>query len=509
MRFHTRLLTALSIGAWTLSNFTLVYAATDDMDVLNYIADQQKQERELQQDTPLNRFRKEIKEEYAKEHLVPSDNPKEAPFLFTGDTITYNSVNGDTEGRGDVNITYNYSRLSTQEATGNIQTGQVDLPSDNILLQLEKPVVQVQSARANYNYHTKTGVMYDVEGQIDRKYIRGREIQFFPDYIEIHDGLITKIPGKKPDYALVADKILIYPDKEIKAYNAKLQIKGHTIYKVKEYATGIGQGGSHKRQFIPIRLNMNKNDGFILRYEEQWPLYKHVYAFANLRAMTKQPMRNVYGVAWENANNRFMIERGRFEDSDDRLLKKDITYIYDYRNRISHTPLSYDFYNEYGKWIQGDIRSWHREHKITVTHDPIKFDPKGKMMLFADIGYRFVKESVDQQDYNSLTYNLTGVKTFSPQWNVFAGYHYSQVSTENSLITYGLPSYSKKISTGFTYSPDIKNRFIVDLGFDANDGMNLRNVKYHWFHDWHSFQTELRYDAKEKNWRLYFDLYEF
>ena len=46
----------------------------------------------------------------------------------------------------------------------------------------------------------------------------------------------------------------------------------------------------------------------------------------------------------------FKIENGKYEDDDDRWLEKNIAYVYNYGSRIGDTPLSFNFYNEYGLW---------------------------------------------------------------------------------------------------------------------------------------------------------------
>ena len=84
-------------------------------------------------------------------------------------------------------------------------------------------------------------------------------------------------------------------------------------------------------------------------------------------------MRNIYGVAWNNAGSTFKVENGKYEDDDDRWLEKNIAYVYNYGSRIGDTPLSFNLYNEYGLWEENNIKSWHREHNLSLHHDPIKF----------------------------------------------------------------------------------------------------------------------------------------
>lgn len=48
----------------------------------------------------------------------------------------------------------------------------------------------------------------------------------------------------------------------------------------------------------------------------------NVKAYADLKYTTKHDMRNIYGVAWNNAGSTFKVENGKYEDDDDRWLEK-------------------------------------------------------------------------------------------------------------------------------------------------------------------------------------------
>ena len=50
----------------------------------------------------------------------------------------YDSVTGEVYGKGNVKITQNYSRMTTEDANGNLNTGDVDIPVPaHVIMQVE------------------------------------------------------------------------------------------------------------------------------------------------------------------------------------------------------------------------------------------------------------------------------------------------------------------------------------------------------------------------------------
>ena len=86
----------------------------------------------------------------------------------------------------------------------------------------------------------------------------------------------------------------------------------------------------------------------------------------------------------------------------------------------------------YGKKI--NIKSWHREHNLSLHHDPINLDTEGKFRLFPSIGYRLVYEDYDDSNYNSLYYDVTLLGELTDRLVAYTGYHYSRVSAEKYFI---------------------------------------------------------------------------
>lgn len=509
MKIENKILLALSFSAISLCTYQgQAFADDTDVEILNFVEEQRKEAREEAKNSAIKQFKEELEAEYAKNGITIQD-PENAPIIFEGNDIMYNSITGEVYGKGNVKITQNYSRMTTESAEGNLNSRDVVIPQKAHMLQVENPTLDINSEKTKYNYNNKTGVMNKLKGRVDNRYISGEQVEFYPDYYIIYNGTMTRCPAQKPDYYLSADKIEIYPDDHMVAYNAKFFIKGQVIYQTKEYTTKIGANSDGKNDWIPFRLKMSDSDGLSIRYKWDQELIDNVDAYAELNYMTKHDMRNIYGVGWHNAGNSFNIESGKYEDDDDIWLEKEIAYIYNYGQRIGDSPLSFNFRNEYGLWKEYGTKSWHREHDLKLMHDPIRFDDKGKIRLFPSIGYKLVHEDYNDSNYNSLYYDLTLLSEFNDDLVGYVGYHYSRVSQENTLFDYGLNDYSKKLSAGLSYTIDDKNRIVVATGYDASDGLKMRDLDYYWYHDWHCVQTELKYEQKEDKWSLHFNFLNF
>ena len=509
MKIESKILLALSFSAISLCTYQgQVFASDTDVEILNFVEDQRKEQREEAKNTEIKDFKEELDAEYARDGIVIND-PAKAPIIFEGKDIMYNSVTGDVYGKGDVKITQNYSRMTTEDAQGNLNSGDVTIPQKAHMMQVANPTLNINSEKTQYNYNEKTGVMEGLKGRIDNRYVSGEQVEFYPDYYVIYNGTMTRCPAKKPDYYLSADKIEIYPDDHMVAYNAKFYIKGQVVYQTKEYKTKIGANSDGKEAWMPFRIRWNDDDGLTIGYNYNQEIVDNVNAYANLKYTTKHDMRNVYGVGWSNAGSSFNIESGKYEDDDDIWLKKEIAYIYNYGQRIGDTPLRFNLRNEYGLWEEYGKKSWHREHNLTLYHDPIRLDENGKVRLFPSIGYKLVHEDYDDSNYNSLYYDVTLLSEFNDRLAGYLGYHYSRVSQENTLFDYGLNDYSKKVSAGFSYTIDDKNRIVVATGYDASDSLRIRDLDYYWYHDWHCVETELKYEQKKDKWSLHFNFLNF
>ena len=104
-----------------------------------------------------------------------------------------------------------------------------------------------------------------------------------------------------------------------------------------------------------------------------------------------------------------------------------------------------------------------------------------------------------------MNYDIVTAREFDDRFAAFTGYHYRKSTTKNSLFRYDTDDYSKEFETGCSYVIDRKNRAVVGLKFDAEEG-SLRDVDYYWYHDLHCSQLILRYRQKrdrfEAHWQF-------
>ena len=189
MKIESKVLLALSFSAISLCTYQgQAFADDTDVEILNFVEDQRKQQRQAAKDVEINKFKEELSAEYERDGIKITD-PANAPIIFEGSDIMYNSVTGEVYGKGDVKITQNYSRMTTDNADGNLNTGDVNIPGKSHTLQVANPTLNIDSNETHYNYNEKTGVMQDVKGRIDNRYVNGEQVEFYPDYYIIYNKL--------------------------------------------------------------------------------------------------------------------------------------------------------------------------------------------------------------------------------------------------------------------------------------------------------------------------------
>ncbi|WP_196604660.1 LPS-assembly protein LptD [Pectinatus haikarae] len=486
---------------------THAYADDTDIDLLNYIQEQKDYARQHRENKELKELRADIDNE---KFIRPLDPSKPAPIIFEGNDISYDSGTGDVFAKGNVRITHDYSRITTDSMSGNAKSGDAAIPDKAHMAQsgdlaAGEPNIVMDGYNTTYNYNTKLGKMENVKGSIDTEQVSGKKMEFYPEEMIIYDGSITRCPAKKPDYYMSADKIEIWPDDHMIAYNAKFWIKGQVIYKKDRYITAIGKNASDKNSTIPVHVNYDSDDGLHINYYYDQNLNEKIKAYIDFNYYTKHDLRNVYGLQWADGKASVRLEDGYYEDSNNVWIKKEPTMIFDYNTHIANTPLSFGFSTEYGKWDDDIKSSWHRSHSVSLSHAPINLGSP-KIRLYPNIGYSWIYESYDSSNSNNFYYNATVMADISPKLVAYTAYHYSQSTTQNSLFDYGYDDYSKKVTAGFSYELTDKDRIVIANEFDAGDGMKVMDRDYYWYHDFHCLDMELRYREKRNSWHIKFNL---
>ena len=155
MKIEKKILWAISLSALSLCTYNQPVLASDtDVEILNYVEDQRREARDKEKNKAINEFKAELDAQYEKEGIV-IQNPQEAPIIFEGNDIMYDSVTGEVYGKGNVKITQNYSRMTTEDANGNLNTGDVDIPVPAHVMQVANPTLDINSEKTKYNYNEK------------------------------------------------------------------------------------------------------------------------------------------------------------------------------------------------------------------------------------------------------------------------------------------------------------------------------------------------------------------
>lgn len=488
-----------------------VYANSSDVGLVNRVFDKEKEYQDSLKNTPLNNFRREITAQYKADGLEVKANDPNGPLTLEGDRVTYNTVDGDYEGQGNMKVTHNFSRVEAEEIKGNTKAGQIKIDTPAEFLQLADPKVDLKSGTTEYDYQTRKGKLTKVEGRIDTNYVKGEVIELDAGNYTMYDGIITRCSSEKPPYYIEADKVVVTPELAT-FYNPRFILYGKTIYKQDKYEIKLNQPRQGHRKdspSFPFKLRYSNDNGVTLGYFYDHKLMDKLFAYAEINYSTKRDFHNIYGVTWENGPSVTTVESGKYEDNDNRWLKKKYSFMYNYGRRIADTAYSFNFFNEYGLWREDGIEAHHREHNLTLWRDPIPLDRSGDLQFYPSVGYKIIKVDVPGGDKKGLHYSGVLVNKFNPKVVGYLGYHYSRTDAQNTVFKFGENDFSKEVSLGAGVQITPLDRIIVATEFDASKSMSLQHLDYYWYHDFKFVSSELRYEQKDKRVSLHFDFYDF
>ena len=188
-----------------------------DADILDYVENRRRAERENR----LNEDQKKLlKDAYEmKEHLrEPLDPTKNVPVAVEGDELFYDENTGDFQVKGNVVMTsLDKRRFITEEANGNLQKQDVDVPDKAYMLQLTDAQARIilNGYKTQYNWGKEEGKMENAQGKIDHQFVKAKRIEMYPDKIVLFDASATKCSAKNPDYKMTAKKIEYYPAQKL------------------------------------------------------------------------------------------------------------------------------------------------------------------------------------------------------------------------------------------------------------------------------------------------------
>ncbi|WP_177506053.1 LPS-assembly protein LptD [Anaerosinus sp.] len=418
-----------------------------------------------------------------------------APVFFDGDDISFDSNSGDVYARGNVIIIQEPAKIITDEVEGNTKTNEVWIKD---WANIKQPNVDLNGHDIFYNYQQKTGKMGKTDGVVDKKFIHGENVEVSPEMITIYNGTITKCPAKKPDYRISAEKIEVWPNDKLIAYNAKFWVKDVVIYSTKKYTTEIGE---NREDAVFPEMGYNSSDGFFIKQTFTEPIGgedSSVSAFFDFGYYTKHDLKNSYGFVQRKPNYTLLLQQGHFMDDDDEWIKKEPELKFNYATqRIGDGPWKYDFEAIYGKWKDEDKSSWHQDYTIYFSRDVIKLSDT--LNLYVGAGYEIVKESYDHSQTNSLKYDVTFVNRFSDKLTGWSGYHYTQ--NNNNLFDYDSTDVAKELASGINYKLDDKNSITLEQSYDL-ENKRVADMDYTLSHDLHCWGMDITYREKRDEWKF-------
>jgi LPS-assembly protein len=432
---------------------------------------------------------KSVTPEVKTEKTVPP-----APVVIEGDDISFDNQTGDVYAKGNVIIKQNPATVYADDVRGNTQRTEVQIDGK---AKITQPGVNLDGSATFYNYQAHTGSMGKAKGIVDyEKHVQGERIEFLPDEYIIYNGTVTKCPAKKPDYHMRAKKIEIWPNDRMVAYDAQFLVKGKIIYSTSRYETKIGD---NKEKSAFPRIGYNSNDGVYITQNFQKPLSDSVIAEANIGYYSKHDFKNDYGITKRGSNYTLALTAGDFLDDDDEWIKKEPELKFTYATKkIAGGPWKYNFSSIYGKWIDDDKSSWHQDHTLYFSRDPIKLSKS--LSLTLGTGYEIVKESYDDSQINTMKYDATFNKKINNKINVYTGYHYTKNNNQTSLFNYDNSDVGQELSSGISYRLDAKNALSISQSFDLANG-SVADMYYTWYHNLHCWDMAVTYhkDYEEKD----------
>ena len=467
-----------------------------DASTLDYIENRRRQERE----DALNQAQKQLLlDAYKmKENLrEPLDPTKNVPVAVEGDELFYDENTGDFQVKGNVVMTsLDKRRFITEEADGNLQTQDVNVPDKAYMLQLtdEQARIILNGYRTQYNWGKETGQMEDAVGKVDHQYVKAKRVEFYPDKVVLFDASATKCSAKNPDYRMTAKRVEYYPGIQTISYGVSYWLGNIPVYSVKKQVSKEDDKGP----YMP-KATYNNDDGFGVQDTFYFPIVDRVKAYADIYISQRSKVKTHAGFIYDTkAFGSFALRDGFFEDGDGKWVHKAPTLRWDYGARIGRSPFSYSLAYEHGAWDQNGRHSIHSYYYAKLATDAVKL---GTWRLYPSINYSITDETYDHSRVSGMGYDITALREYDDRWATYLGYHYNKSNTKNSVFDFDLDDYSKKLTAGFSYNFSPKDRIVIGWAFDE-ETHKLMDTDYYWYHNIHCGEIIVRYREKRDQFKV-------
>jgi len=470
-------------------------------DLPNAKAEQQKA---ALQDKDKNKKKKNAKT------TTEAANQSALPVTIFGDKVTYHQDTGDFEAEGKVRVYQGTQRLYTTKATGNVNTGDVYLRQGGRLV--DGPTT-TNGKWAHYNFLDKTGTIEDIAGTNGQDIYKADVGRIYPDRIELTEGAATSRCPAVQHVKCVdvhSERVVIYPNDKIIAYNVKVYVKGKHIYSRDRWINDLTKT-TPGNSLVP-HLGYSKEHGLEITYDYKQVLSDKNVATAELKWYKKIGWRPLFYDVQNEKNFYVKVQNGHTEDSDNNWIKKesDITLGYKSHKFNKKWPLNYSAYVSHGLWSATNYKSWHTEKGVFVNHDTITFGKVRPLTLNLGTGYKITNESMNSSTTTSMLYSIVLGKPIIGGWNSWLGYYWDK--SQSNLFAYNLPDMARELQFGVTKTFDNRNNMTFIARYDEGKH-SIYEYVWRLTHDfccWRiNFELRDKRYNNDKEWSVHYDLFRW
>lgn len=411
-----------------------------------------------------------------------------APITLEGDELSFSDATGQVFAKGNVVVTQNDVKLTTDILNGNTKQSLVWTDSPATVTQ---PGINLVGTGLKFNYGNNTGNLDKASGKVNRQFVTGHEIELVsPSELIINDGTMTACPAKVPDYHISAEKIEIWPGEKMIAYNAKFWIKKKVIFSLPKYQTSLKKGEGESQ--FP-RVGYTSDDGVFISQYLEYPVMANLAAYADLGYYSKRGFEPVYGLISRQTNYTINAFQGEFRNGDDEWVKMEPEVEFRLNpQRLGNTGFTANFSASHGKWKEGSVSGWRQDYNFYLSHDPIKLSNVFSLNL--GTGYERLNYGYNDTSNNVWRFDSMLNAKASDKLNIWTGYSYRNQSG-TSPYDYDRIDISRELISGFNYKIDRMNALKVNTSYDL-DLQRFEDIDYTWQRNLHCWEAEITYREK-------------
>ena len=415
------------------------------------------------------------------------------PVAIEADELYFNNKTGEMFAHGNVVITQDKSRITTDLMRGNNK--QMEVWSEDMARWTE-PRTNITGVNIRYNYGAKTGTMQDIAGKCGDDYITGQKIYIEDGKYTAYNATTTGCPAKgTPDYRVTARKVEIWPDDKLIAYDARIWIKNVVVYSTPRYQRSLKK--KDKEDEIP-QFGYQDPEGFWVNQHLNYPLSQNISMMADLTYYTNKGFKPKVTLVDQEKEYSWRIITGEFRDDNSNWVKKSPEFRFDLAaQRIGKSPFSYTFNAIVGNWEDATKSSWHQDYLLYFRHDPIFLDNPKSWKWDNGFGFQHIRESFDGSSQAMTRFNTGLSKRVSPALSLSVGYNYT--NNNASAFAFNAINVAQELTYGATVRIDKKTSIRYSKSFDLANSRTYENY-YTLNRNLHCWDLSIQYRDVANRW---------